>query len=596
MTMNVSNYEFKNGLYLPRENSRQGLRYEINFSEEQRREAIKQRTRDAVAKKPKPKLNKNAQEYLKKIQQKLATTGEATQLVPTAKHPLAGAAYASRQTALERLWGPQVLDLGNGATSTTYFGTAEELRNVAPLGNIAPDAKSEFQKAFEKSQLFKSTNGNSVNKLGKQKQNKIAEELKHLIQLASTPEEKQMLQERIAKFKGGNDKALFSGILEGTVPTPAPTTAEVKPPQTVTQKAMYDKVWKEELMPKMEAGFKANENKLTQSVLPSTGIAPNRNFIAEANEVASNHKAPTPAPTAVEVKPPQTVIGNAEIPTIQNESVVKPEAPTAQIPQESKPISPVASEAEAVTPKPKLKPEGGKSSKGFWGKIFKSKGGKIGAGVALTGALVYGAYKLFGGDDNKNAEVKQNNPVQEQKATAPADTTATQKETPVAEEAKPEVKSETNTEAKPVVTPVPVAENDSIAKADVATEVEKADDAKAVVAKPETEEAEEAEKTEEAKEAKEAEEAEEAKKAEEELNEWIAQKGENYWKYAKQELIFEHQGQAGYKPTNNEINERMLKIMERNGVKFANDGIHSDPMLKIGDKVKVKFGTEEKAA
>ena len=124
MTMNVSNYEFKNGLYLPRENSRQGLRYEINFSEEQRREAIKQRTRDAVAKKPKPKLNKNAQEYLKKIQQKLATTGEATQLVPTAKHPLAGAAYASRQTALERLWGPQVLDLGNGATSTTYFGIA----------------------------------------------------------------------------------------------------------------------------------------------------------------------------------------------------------------------------------------------------------------------------------------------------------------------------------------------------------------------------------------------------------------------------------------------------------------------------------------
>lgn len=495
-------------------------------------------------------------------------------------------------------WGftrTETVNLADGATSTTYYGTPEQLRNVAPLGNIAPDAKSEFQKAFEKSQLFKSTNGNSVNKLGKQKQNKIAEELKHLIQLASTPEEKQMLQERIAKFKGGNDKALFSGILEGTVPTPAPTTAEVKPPQTVTQKAMYDKVWKEELMPKMEAGFKANENKLTQSVLPSTGIAPNRNFIAEANEVASNHKAPTPAPTAVEVKPPQTVIGNAEIPTIQNESVVKPEAPTAQIPQESKPISPVASEAEAVTPKPKLKPEGGKSSKGFWGKIFKSKGGRIGA-VALTAAVAYGAYKLFGGDDNKNAEVKQNNPVQEQKVTAPADTTATQKETPVAEEAKPEVKSETNTEAKPVVTPVPVAENDSIAKADVATEVEKADDAKAVVAKPETEETEEAEKTEKTEEAKEAEEAEEAKKAEEEFNEWIAQKGENYWKYAKQELIFEHQGQAGYKPTNNEINERMLKIMERNGVKFANDGIHSNPMLKIGDKVKVKFGTEEKAA
>lgn len=328
-----------------------------------------------------------------------------------------------------------------------------------------------------------------------------------------------------------------------------------------------------------------------------TKIEKTKNNILKANEPApagdplgmKNHKTPTTA----EVKPPQTVTGNAEIPTIQNESVVKPEASTAQIPQESKPISSVASEAEAVTPKPKLKPEAGKSSKGFWGKIFKSKGGRIGAGVALTAAVAYGAYKLFGGDDNKNAEVKQNNPVQEQKATAPADTTATQKETPVAEEAKPEVKSETNTEAKPVVTPAPVVENDPIAKADAATEVEKADDAKAVVAKPETEETEEAEKTEKTEEAKEA---EEAKKAEEEFNEWIAQKGENYWKYAKQELIFEHQGQAGYKPTNKEISERMLKIMERNGVKFANDGIHSNPMLKIGDKVKVKFGTEEKAA
>ena len=224
------------------------------------------------------------------------------------------------------------------------------------------------------------------------------------------------------------------------------------------------------------------------------------------------------------------------------------------------------------------------------------KAGKVGLGLALAAGAVYGLSKLFGGDDNKNAEVKQNNPVQEQKATAPADTTATQKETPVAEEAKPEVKSETNTEAKPVVTPAPVVENDSIAKADAATEAEKADDAKAVVAKPETEETEEAEKTEKTEKAEGAKEAEEAKKAEEELNEWIAQKGENYWKYAKQELIFEHQGQAGYKPTNNEINERMLKIMERNGVKFANDGIHSNPMLKIGDKVKVKFGTEEKAA
>lgn len=464
MTMNVSNYEFKNGLYLPRENSKQGLRYEINFSEEQRREAIKQRTRDAVAKKSNPKLNKNAQEYLKKIQQELATTGEATQLVPTAKHPLAGAAYASRQTALERLWGPQVLDLGNGATSTTYFGTAEELRNVAPLGNIAPDLTPAP---------------------------------------APTP-----------------------------VPTPAPAPTTVNVPTGGTGTS-----------PHTPSNVGGTGGTITIGGEPQTkGIFPSANPEEYAKSLEKAEKS--------------SIYPNKD-PKIYAEQL------------------------EKSTPGLKLKPEAGKSSKGFWGKIFKSKGGRIGTGVALTAALVYGAYKLFGGDDNKNAEVKQNNPVQEQKATAPADTTATQKETPVAEE------------AKPVVTPAPVAENDPSTKADATTEAEKADDAKAVVAKPETEEAEKTEKTEKAEGAKEA---EEAKKAEEELNEWIAQKGENYWKYAKQELIFEHQGQAGYKPTNKEINERMLKIMERNGVKFANDGIHSAPMLKIGDKVKVKFGTEEKAA
>lgn len=460
MTMNVSNYEFKNGLYLPRENSRQGLRYEINFSEEQRREAIKQRTRDAVAKKPKPKLNKNAQEYLKKIQQELATTGEATQLVPTAKHPLTGAARASRQTALERLWGPQVLDLGNGATSTTYFGTAEELRNVAPLGNIAP----------------------------------------------------------------------------APVPTPAPT-----PAQTTVN------------VPTGGTGTSPH----TPSNVGGTG-----------GTITIGGEQPNPIGENT---------GSQRIKTIE---------------QRQAQLQRIRNNPEARARYNRLKlrnnPELATRYESFSKTLEKSaktkawkKAGKVGLGLALAAGAVYGLSKLFGGDDNKNAEVKQNNPVQEQKATAPADTTATQKETPVAEE------------AKPVVTPAPVAENDPSTKADATTEAEKADDAKAVVAKPETEETEKAEKTEKAEEAKEA---EEAKKAEEEINEWIAQKGENYWKYAKQELIFEHQGQAGYKPTNKEINERMLKIMERNGVKFANDGIHSAPMLKIGDKVKVKFGTEEKAA
>ena len=84
------------------------------------------------------------------------------------------------------------------------------------------------------------------------------------------------------------------------------------------------------------------------------------------------------------------------------------------------------------------------------------------------------------------------------------------------------------------------------------------------------------------------------KQVDQETKEWVAKNGENYWNYAKRELIFEHQGQAGYRPSNKEIADRMLEVMKRNGVDFAADGIHSNPMLKIGDKVKVLF--EEKAA
>ena len=63
--------------------------------------------------------------------------------------------------------------------------------------------------------------------------------------------------------------------------------------------------------------------------------------------------------------------------------------------------------------------------------------------------------------------------------------------------------------------------------------------------------------------------------------------GDTYWGYAKKELIEEHQGENGYRPTNKAIVERMNKIMKRNGVRLADDMIHTDPILKVGDNVKL---------
>ena len=115
-------------------------------------------------------------------------------------------------------------DLGDGATSTTYFGTPEQLRSAAPLGNIAPDVT--FESEFKKSQLYKSTGGNSVDKLGKRKQAQIADEIEKLARLAKTPEERKLLEERIAKFRGGNDKALFNNVLKENIKVaPAETQA-----------------------------------------------------------------------------------------------------------------------------------------------------------------------------------------------------------------------------------------------------------------------------------------------------------------------------------------------------------------------------------
>lgn len=71
-----------------------------------------------------------------------------------------------------------------------------------------------------------------------------------------------------------------------------------------------------------------------------------------------------------------------------------------------------------------------------------------------------------------------------------------------------------------------------------------------------------------------------------------AVKGDNYWKYAEMELIAEHQGETGYKPSNAEILERMHEIMDRTNVGMAKDGIHPNPMLKVDDEVKLN----EKAA
>lgn len=247
-----------------------------------------------------------------------------------------------------------------------------------------------------------------------------------------------------------------------------------------------------------------------------------------------------------------------------------------------------------------------KESKGIWGSIknaFKGKKGKAAIAVGAAALVGAGLYAVFGGNDDKKAEEVKPEVQQEENPVTPAPTDSTDVE--IVEESdvsgNPEEKAATTDENK--VTPVPVgvpekADTTKVAEKDSA----KTGEANNVVAIPAEEKAKEAQEEKEIAEADKADEAQAASKTEksdkadkteqvteQEIKEYVAKEADNYWKYAKRELIAEHQGDTNYKPTDKEVYDRMIKIMERNGVAFAKDGIHTNPMLKIGDKVKVAF-------
>lgn len=285
------------------------------------------------------------------------------------------------------------------------------------------------------------------------------------------------------------------------------------------------------------------------------------------------------------------------------------------------------------------------------------KGGKIAIGVAAVATVAAGAYAILGGSDDKketNVQPETAPKAEQQKTPAPADTatvatdsTATPKDTVatnldqalvLADEAKAKEKEKEKeiekaekkeeakkAEAKKAEESKKEEQAKETAKADTtatkkvkpaAANVEKQDTVKndttkvagqananitvpgntsKVAPQAQANKSQEVNNREKAQPAQDAQATKQTdKQVAQEIKEWVAQNGENYWNYAKRELIFEHQGQAGYRPSNKEIADRMLEVMKRNGVDFAADGIHSNPMLKIGDKVKVLF--EEKAA
>ena len=181
----------------------------------------------------------------------------------------------------------------------------------------------------------------------------------------------------------------------------------------------------------------------------------------------------------------------------------------------------------------KLKPEAeaaSKESKGFLNTIknaFKGKKGKYAAIGALAVAAIGTGVALLSGKGDKNVE---------------------QVETAVPE--KPEQQKQ------------PVQKNpNTVAKEDsVATEK---------IAAPVTSKSGE----------------EQAAPVEKETEEYVVQKGDNFWNLAKESLIEAHKDEQGYEPTNAEIMELAKKFLKDNDYKLDENNYYPDPMLQPGVKL-----------
>ena len=307
-------------------------------------------------------------------------------------------------------------DLGKGATSTTYFGTPEQLRNAAPLGNIAPEipVKSEFQKALEKSQLYKTTSANSVDKLGKRKQKQILEEIEKLGKLAKTDEEINQLKQLTEKFRGGNDQKAFSQAIQKQA-------ENLDKQKAVEHKPAEPKTWQ-----------KYAETHGTQYKAPE-----------KFGGIEADKKAQEIIKKGVDSNKPQSklveeVLDDAGKNKVQSELV-------DDILKDGEKFKP---EAQAAT----------KKSKGFMSTVknaMKGKKGKIALAAGALALVGFGISKCTGGNDEQAEKVENTPKETEQKPeTAKPEQPKQEPETVVPQDSIPQDSTVTEEEVPVTATPV----------------------------------------------------------------------------------------------------------------------------------------------
>ncbi len=325
-------------------------------------------------------------------------------------------------------------DLGKGATSITYFGTPEQLRNAAPLGNIAPEipVKSEFQKALEKSQLYKTTKANSVDKLGKRKQKQILEEIEKLGKLAKTDEEINQLKQLTEKFRGGNDQKAFSEAIQKQA-------ENLDKQQAVEHKPAEPKTWQ-----------KYAESHGTQYKAPEKfgGIEADK----KAQEIIEKAKNPEQ----------KTILGSPEDFGNRIDEERKQKGLAEDVLEDAgKNKSQSEFVDDILEEGGKLKPEAEtatKKSKGFMNTIknaMKGKKGKIALAAGALALVGFGISKCTGGNDEQAEKVENTPKETEQKPeTAKPEQPKQEPETVVPQDSIPQDSTVTEEEVPVTATPV----------------------------------------------------------------------------------------------------------------------------------------------
>lgn len=175
-------------------------------------------------------------------------------------------------------------DLGNGATSTTYFGTPQQLRDAAPLGDVTQSSNLNRSARDIQAQQRALYNAENPSKVTYSKIKNGANKGKWGVFVDGKLKSVYNSKTQASKAR----QAIANGLKPAAQPAAQPTQTASQQPFTRGDRVRANNLWTTRVRPELTSEFSTNP--LTQSVLPDRDFR-GRNFINDANQAAASHQA-----------------------------------------------------------------------------------------------------------------------------------------------------------------------------------------------------------------------------------------------------------------------------------------------------------------